>query len=1027
MPVVLLAFDGGQLAEFMAGHDLSPLERVFLWQGDSRILLAIIKYMEDKLNAPHDCGVAGVQVILLVEDNIRFYSSFLPLIYSEIIRHTQTLIGEGVNLAHKILRMRARPKILLCGTFEEAWELFQTYEDNVLGVISDLEFPQDGRLDPEAGTEFSRRVKRAWPDIPVILQSGHPDRKSLADAVEARFLLKDSPNLLTDLRRFIIDDFLFGDFVFRLADGTQVGRARDLRELIALLHTVPGESITYHATRNHFSRWLKARTEFHLAHHLRPTKPSDYSTPEDERRYLIDQIEIYRREQAREAVADFDPTTFDVSSSFARIGGGSLGGKARALAFVRHLLRDFEVTDEFPGAEVTVPPAVVLCTSVFDDFLEDNGLREFALDSRDDQAIEQRFLRGSLRDETLQALAAFLELIDYPLAVRSSSLLEDSQYQPLAGVYQTYMLPNNDPDPAVQAGAADQGRSRGSWPRPSLTYAKNYFAFTPYRLEEEKMAVIVQRLVGRPHGERFYPDLAGVVRSYNLYPLAPAKAEDGVATVALGLGRTVVEGDRALSFSPRYPQHPFHFSTPAEMLANSQREFVALRLDAVGDVATEQRHPLQVAETDGTLGVLASTYSPENDAVYEGVSRDGVRLVSFAPLLRRRLFPLPAILARLMELGRRGMNTEVEIEFAVDLSGQAGGPGEFGFLQMRPLALSREVSEVRLEEADPETALCFSTSVLGNGKMNHIRDVVAVDEARFARAKTREVAAEIARCNAALVGEGVPYILVGLGRWGSADPWLGIPVSWEQISGARVMVECGFEDMVVTPSQGSHFFQNLTSFRVGYFTVNEQAGEGTFDWNWLAAQPMSRPNRTRAPLPVRAAAGGEDRRPATARCDPQAGGRRGLVGGAEGGVGVHGPTPSGMDLEVQVVAARGIARIAHPADDLPGAHRGARADAGGDAVQVGVVVAAAVLTPQPDGDPPQPAVSWVGARNGAADAGHNGRPFGSHDVGALVGAAARARGAPTVGVAVRSVHRKHERAGLHRSRAAGPAAGTATA
>jgi CheY-like chemotaxis protein len=839
IPVVLLAFDGGQLAEFMAGHDLSPLERVFLWQGDSRILLAIIKYMEDKLNAPFDCGVAGIQVILLVEDNIRFYSSFLPIVYSEIIRHTQTLIGEGVNLAHKILRMRARPKILLCGTFEEAWERFQTYEDNVLGVISDVEFPQDGRLDPEAGLAFARLVKDAWPDIPVILQSGHPESRGLADAVEARFLLKDSPTLLTDLRRFIIDDFLFGDFIFRMPDGAPVGRARDLRELIDLLHTVPVESITYHAAHNHFSRWLKARTEFHLAHHLRPTKPSDYSTPEDERRYLIDQIEIYRREQARGSVADFDPTTFDVSTSFARIGEGSLGGKARALAFVRHLLRDFEVSDEFPGVEVAVPPAVVLATSVFDDFLEDNALREFALASRDDAAIEERFLRGSLRPDTIEALAAFLALAHYPLAVRSSSLLEDSQYQPLAGVYHTYMLPNNHDQHAVRLEQLTRAVKR-VLASAFLTYAKNYFAFTPYRLEEEKMAVIVQRLVGQAHGARFYPDLAGVVRSRNLYPLPPAKAEDGVATVALGLGRTVVEGGRALSFSPRHPTRPFHFSTPAEMLANSQREFVALELEAGSDEATEARYPLQAAEADGTLAALASTYSRENDAVYEGLSREGVRLVSFAPLLRRRLFPLPATLSRLTELGRWGMTTEIEIEFAVDLSGPPARLREFAFLQMRPLALSRETAEVSLDEADSEDSLCFSTSVLGDGTIDHIRDVVAVDEGRFDRSRTQEVAAEIARLNATLVAEGVPYILVGMGRWGSADPWLGIPVTWEQISGARVMVECDFQDMAVTPSQGSHFFQNLTSFRVGYFTVNEQAGEGWFDWSWLATQPVHR-------------------------------------------------------------------------------------------------------------------------------------------------------------------------------------------
>ncbi len=835
LPVVLLAFDGGQLAEFMAGRDLSALERVFLWQGDSRILLAIIKYMEDKLNAPYDCAVAGVQVILLVEDNIRFYSSFLPLIYSEIIRHTQTLIGEGVNLAHKILRMRARPKILLCGTFEEAWELFQTYEDNVLGVISDLEFPQDGQLAPEAGVEFARRVKRVWPDIPVILQSGHPERRDVADSVDARFLLKDSPTLLTDLRRFIVDDFCFGDFTFLMPDGTQVGRARDLRELIALLHTVPGESITYHASRNHFSRWLKARTEFHLAHHLRPRKPSEHGTPEEERRYLIDQIRMYRREQARASVADFDVSTFDATRSFARIGEGSLGGKARALAFVRHLLRDFGVAEEFPGVEVTVPPAVVLCTSVFDDFLEDNGLREFALASRDDHAIEERFLSGSFRDETVDSLASYLESVGYPLAVRSSSLLEDSQYQPLAGVYQTYMVPNDHPDPAVRLAQLTKAVKR-VLASAFFTSAKNYFKFIPYRPEEEKMAVIVQRLVGQPHGDRFYPDLGGVVRSYNLYPLSPARAEDGVATVALGLGRTVVEGDRALSFSPHHPRHPFQFSTPAEMLTTSQREFVAVRLGAAGEEAAEERYPLQAAEEDGTLGVLASTYSPENDAVYEGISRSGVRLVSFAPLLHGHTFPLSPILTRLMELGRWGMNTEVEIEFAADLSGPPARPREFGFLQMRPLALAREANDVRLNDADSEAALCFSTSVMGHGTFDNICDLVAVDRARFERAKTRDVAAEIAHFNATLASEGRPYILVGLGRWGSADPWLGIPVTWEQISGARVMVECDFEDMAVTPSQGSHFFQNLTSFRVGYFTVNEQAGQGAFDWAWLAAQ-----------------------------------------------------------------------------------------------------------------------------------------------------------------------------------------------
>lgn len=833
IPVILLAYDGGELAEYMAGHDTSALERIFLWQGDTRILLAITKYMEDKLNVAYDTGVAGVQVILLIEDNIRYYSSFLPTMYAEIINHSQSLITEGINASHKILRMRARPKILLCTTFDEAWEYFALYKDEVLGVISDIEFPREGTLDPLAGAEFARKVRSAYRDIPVLLQSSRQDSEAIAREVGADFLLKGSPTLLEDLRGFFIKNLAFGDFVFRLPDGTTVGRATDLKELLEALHTVPAESIMYHTERNDFSRWLKARTEFHLAHHLRARTSAEYTDPEDRRRYLIDEINAYRREQTRESVSDFDPGAFDPENSFARIGEGSLGGKARALAFARHLLREFAVTGQFPGVQVTVPPCLVLSTDIFDAFLDENDLRHLAMRSEDDAEIERLFEAAPFPPEIERRLASYLGLARHPLAVRSSSLLEDSQYQPLAGVYKTYMLPNNESDDEIRLQRLVRTVKR-VYASTFLTFAKNYFKVTPYRLEEEKMAVIIQKMVGTEHGSRFYPTFAGTARSHNFYPTGPAKAEDGVVTMALGLGRTVVDGGRALSFSPRHPRHPLQFSTVQDILENSQRDFIALELSGEAE-ARERSYPLSVAEEDGTLSWVASTYSPENDAVYDGISRPGVRLVSFAPLLKGKALPLPAVFDRLLELGRWGMNTDVEIEFAVELAPGPDGCAEFAFLQMRPMAVSRELEELDIDDADPALVVARSSSVLGNGRFAHLRDVVVVDHDRFDRAKTAEIATQVARMNAELVAAGVHYVLFGLGRWGSADPWLGIPVTWEQIAGARVIVEAGLKDIKVTPSQGSHFFQNLTSFRVGFFTINE--GDGFVDWDWLAKAP----------------------------------------------------------------------------------------------------------------------------------------------------------------------------------------------
>jgi CheY-like chemotaxis protein len=840
VPVVLLGYDSRELNSFLAGNDTSDLERVYLWQGDVTILLAIVKDVEDRLNVAHDTALMGVQVVIVIEDSVRYYSSFLPAIYTELMHQSQKLAPEGVNLSHRLMRIQARPKILLCRTFEEAWTAFSAYREHVLGVVSDIEFPRGGVMCAEAGVEFARQVRAAHPDVPVALQSAVPENRRLAEAVGAAFLQKDSPVLLHDLRRFMVENFGFGDFVFRLPDGTEVGRAADLRQLEDLLRTVPGASLAYHTERNHFSKWLKARTEFAVAYHMRPRKVSDFADNEELRRDLVGSIQQYREQRTRATVADFDRQTFDTRSRFTRIGSGSLGGKARGLAFVNLLLDEYGVRREFPDVQVEVPPSVVVAADVFDRFLDVGDLRGFAISCADDDEIVRRFLAAPLPDDVVDDLASYLDLIRYPLAVRSSSLLEDSQYQPFAGVYATYMLPNDDPDPAIRL-AQLQAAIKRVYASTFSRHAKGYLAATPYRLEEEKMAVILQRLVGSAHGPRFYPTFAGVARSHNFYPVPPMTASDGVAAVALGLGVTVVDGEPCLRFCPRYPQHLLQFASVKGALKNSQREFYALQLGQRGEgldaTAGIERCGLDTAEADGTLDLLASTYSRENDAIYDGTSRRGTRLISFAPILKHGLFPLPEILARLLGIGEGGTSAAVEVEFAVDLPVRPGGTAEFGFLQLRPLALSREAAELAITDEDLGGAICHSSLVLGNGRLDHIHDLVVVDFHRFERERSQDVALDVGRFNQRLLAANVPYVLIGVGRWGSSEPFLGIPVTWDQIAGARAIVEAGFRDFTVAPSQGTHFFQNLTSSNVGYFTVNPDAGDGFVDWDWLAAQP----------------------------------------------------------------------------------------------------------------------------------------------------------------------------------------------
>lgn len=841
VPVALLAYDARELADFTAQHPDSAIERAFLWQGDAQILLAIIKSVEDRRNVEHDTSAIGVQVILVIEDAVRHYSSFLPRIYEVLLRHSQRVITEGLNLSQKILRMRARPKILLCTTYEEAEQLYQAYHEHVMGIISDVEFPQGGISNPQAGALFARRVREQHSDVPVILHSTKSENEALAHSLGASFLLKGSGVMLEQLERVMLNDFGFGDFVFRLPDGTPVAQAHDLRTMREVLRTVPDESLLYHSRHNHFSRWLKARTEFALANRLRPIRVGDFPTVEALRDGLSYTIDTYRRDRGRRVVADFDRESFDFSTDFYRVGGGSLGGKARGVAFVRRLLGEQGIEERYPNIRIGVPPTVVLGTRVFDEFLDHNDLRQFAIECRDDDQIERRFLAAPLPDGVEQDLMAFLGRTSWPVAVRSSSLLEDSQYQPFTGVYDTLMLANSSPDSAerLRQLLAAIKRVYASTFRCS---AKDYVKATPYRLEEERMAVMLQRVIGSSFGLRFYPDFSGVVRSHNFYPAPPMTATDGVAAVALGLGCAVMYEGSSLRFCPSYPEHLLELGTVEEMLRGTQRQFWALTLDGHDESMREQPFQLADAEADGTLAAVASTYSPENETIYDGVSRLGPRVVTFAPVLKHGVFPLAEILSTLMEAGTEGMGTPVEIEFAVALSRQADQPHRFGVLQMRPLALLSESEALEVDPVEVSEALVHSVKVLGNGRLDYIRDLVVVDFQRFERAQSRDAATEIGRLNAALSAAATPYVLIGVGRWGSRDPWLGIPVSWDQVSGASVIVEAGLRDVRVTPSQGSHFFQNLTSFHVGYFTVNPELGDGAIDWDWLDRQPAASAN-----------------------------------------------------------------------------------------------------------------------------------------------------------------------------------------
>jgi len=841
LPSILLVANELELNRLGPRRAEIEVDHMYVWHGDPKLFLAVIKVIEDRWNADHDTRLGGVGVIIVVEDSVRFRSVLLPIIYEELVKQTRSVMREGLNRMQRMLRLRARPKILIAETYEQAVKLFKRYRKTIFGVITDVSFERDGVQDDEAGIELIRYIKSVNPDVPALMQSSDPGNRALAESVETGFLYKKSTTLLHDLREFMLQNFGFGDFVFRDGEQREAGRAADLRSMIRVLEQVPDESLEYHATRNHFSNWFRARTEFELARRLRPRKASEFTDADALRRFLIDTLADTISRGRRGVIEDFSRERFDPDASFARIGGGSLGGKARGLAFFDALMLRHHADANWEDVRVYVPRSVVVGTDVFDRFLDENLLRTTTLYRAGDAWIRRAFLKAELPDDVIEDFRAFLRRVRSPIAVRSSSLLEDSQYHPFAGVYDTFMLPNNHPD--------DRERLARLCDAVKLVYASTFVAearayldSTPHRIEEEKMAVILQRIVGTPHDEYFYPDFAGVARSYNFYPFGHVKCEDGVASVGLGLGQMVVDGGEALRFCPAHPQVIPEMSDLKHFLEISQRAFYAIQLGHTDQNPLDAERPavvrleLDAAEAHGTLAAVGSSYSPESDALYDGISRPGVRVVTFAHVLKSDVFPLAKILRRVLELGREGVGGPVEFEFAVNLCTR---PPEFAVLQLRPSGAMGGSGAVDLPEPDATGLFCYSTEALGNGLINNIRDIVYVKPETFDAARTREIAAKLSRLNETLRGESRPYLLIGPGRWGSSNEWLGIPVTWPQICGARVIIETCLDNFIVDPSQGSHFFHNLTSAGTVYLTINSRTSAGFVDWKWLGNAPAA--------------------------------------------------------------------------------------------------------------------------------------------------------------------------------------------
>ena len=841
LPVILLAHNQKALAPYMRKDRLAGIDNFYIWSADPALLLALIKNIEDHFNVEWDTSLAMVRVLILVEDSPLYKSFFLPLLYREVVAQTQAVLDETLNEEHRLLKMRARPKILVAKNFEEATQLYQRYKNYVFGVFSDARFPRRGKLDDTAGIKLLTHIRGEIPDMPLLLLSADPGNSAKAAEIPASFADKNSHNLAEEIHRFFLEHLGFGDFVFCMPDGQQIDRATNLHTFEKKLAAIPDESLLYHSKNNHFSNGVMARSEVGLASRMHKNCQHDYVTTDALRRALIDLVHAVRTFRQKGTIAHFAEHDFDAEiMQFVKIGHGSMGNKALGLAFMASQFhKNSELGKKYPGIDISIPPTLVITTEGFHAFMARNDLY-IDYEGKSNEEIAGLFLEAEFPDWLAKDLAIFLHQMPRPLCVRSSSLLEDAAAKPFAGLFKTYMLPNNNPD--------ETARLRQLIKAVKLIYASTFYAGPrAYGVEKEKyssrdsMAVMIQVLAGSQHGDYFYPAVSGVAKSYNYYPVGKMKAGDGIAQIALGFGKTVVEGEKCLLFSPRYPQVLPQFPNVEETLSNAQQSFYALRLGNGKDDpdfrhANLLKRDISVAENETPVQAAVSTYFPEEHIIRDGFA-GGPKVVTFSRLLKHRLLPFSELLQDILAMGSKGMCCEIEIEFAMDL-GADNAKGTFHFLQIRPMTVEEGPREVKISRDEIKKAFCYSSKTLGHGINSRIADIVYVRPETFNTKDTRKIANEINRVNAGLNRERRPYLLIGPGRWGSADPWLGIPVRWENISGVEAIIELRNDQLAAEDSQGTHFFQNITAMGIKYLTVTENDPKlaDFINWRWLKAQ-----------------------------------------------------------------------------------------------------------------------------------------------------------------------------------------------
>ncbi len=840
IPIVLLTPFAREVSRRLEKEDLSGIDYVFSWLGNADLLLAIIKLLEDEMNIEEDTK-SGVQIIMLVEDSVRFYSSILPHLYKFVLKQSQIFSTEALNEHEQMLRMRGRPKIKLARSYEEAMEMYKKYANNILGIISDVSFMHEGLKDAKAGLKFCSYVREKDPFVPIIIESSDTENSAGAAALDACFLDKNSKKLPVDLRKAIMRNFGFGDFEFiNPQNGEVIMRIKELKDLQKNILSIPAESLLYHASRNHISRWLYSRALFPLAEFIRRRWPHNLDELPEIRQEIFDSIVLYRKMKNRGVVAIFERNRFDKYSNFARIGQGSLGGKGRGLAFIDSLIKRHPILEDYEGISVSVPKTVVLCTDLFDEFMESNNLYQIALSDMPDEEILNHFLEASLPERLKEDILAFFEVVGRPIAVRSSSLLEDSHYQPFAGVYSTYMIPFlEDREEMYRMLSA---AVKGVYASVFYSDSKAYMTATSNVIDQEKMAIILQEVVGTQYGDRYYPSFAGVGRSLNYYPINDEKAEDGVVDIAVGLGKYIVDGGRSLRFSPKHPNKVLQTSTLDLALRDTQTRFYALDLKniqehcEVDDSFNLLRLSIRDAEADNSLRGMVSTFDPYDQVIRDGYYEGGRKVVTFANILQHNIFPLSPLLEMMLEYGSHDMGRHVEIEFAGILPNEQHPHGALYWLQIRPIVDTKEMRSDEIDEVEEKDLLLKTSSALGHGIMSDLHHVIYVKSDGFLSSNNSLIAREIEKINKTFLERGENYILIGPGRWGSSDTALGIPVKWPHISAARLIVETALSSYFIEPSQGTHFFQNLTSFGVGYFTLNPQIKDCLYDEDFLNHQ-----------------------------------------------------------------------------------------------------------------------------------------------------------------------------------------------